>query len=100
MPSSGASKPQEPSGQQGWGDNIKEVFARARALAANLDDDYPERHDSCGCFKPNGCYGSHGWHWEILDVRSPQGDMAYERCEAYWAKADRYENEEERGAPW
>ncbi len=79
--------------------DFKEVLAMARARSLTLDDNHPPREDSCSCFKPGGCYGAHGWHWEVIDTRSPQGDAAYERCDRYWAKANRWDNEEERGAP-
>lgn len=75
--------------------------ALKREEAGELGEFDPDaREDSCGCFKPHGCYGAHGWHWEISNTGSPQGDLAYEKCPRYWDKVNRWENEEERGAPW
>jgi hypothetical protein len=57
---------------------------------ADYDGEYhqqplqPDVHelDSCGCLKPPGCYGRHGWHFN--------GDgAAYERCPAYEAAVKR-----------
>lgn len=38
--------------------------------------------DSCGCLKPPGCYGRHGWHFNA-------GGAVYERCPAYEAAVKR-----------
>lgn len=44
-----------------------------------------KRADHCGCPKPTGCYGEHGWHWrpsaEWPEHRAQ--DVAIERCQAY-----------------
>ena len=44
---------------------------------------HPE--DNCGCLKPPGYYGRHGWHW------NPEG-AAVERCPAYSAAVKRNGN--------
>ena len=43
-------------------------------------DVHPE--DSCGCLKPPGCYGRHGWHF------NEKGEV-YESCSAYAAAVKR-----------
>ena len=90
------------SGSENWASpvDLKATLERARAIAADLDDDVHEREDSCSCFKPRECYGAHGWHWEIADESSPQGDIAYERCERYWDKVENFRTDGEKGAPW
>jgi len=45
----------------------------------------PEVHplDHCGCLKPPGYYGGHGWHFNAAGV-------AVERCPAYTAAVKRH----------
>jgi hypothetical protein len=43
----------------------------------------PHPDDRCGCPKPPGHYGKHGWHFN-------KEGAAYERCGAYTAAVKRH----------
>lgn len=45
----------------------------------------------CSCFLPEGCRGSHGWHFMQTQHPTTEADQvtAYERCAPYWEKAGR-----------